>query len=246
MDIADRLRDARTASGEELPVLGKRIGVRQEHLRAIEEGRFADLPAGIYGRAAVKSFATAVGIDPAEALAACEALLSPMDEPIAALARLRGVRSPARTAVQVETAADASRDISFPGWRSLVAAAVDAVVVVGLLLLVVVAAMTALTVPVSALKDSAPPFALMGALLGAGYFLCFGGVRGATIGERALGVEPRVPSSSTVTLRVVAERALMAATEDARSIQRIGEWLGRSVGAWASSAVSDATDAVKG
>ena len=226
--------------------MGKRIGVRQEHLRAIEEGRFADLPAGIYGRAAVKSFAAAVGVDPAEALAACEALLPSVDEPIAALARLRGVRNPPRPAAPADTAAAATPELPFPGWRSLGAAAVDAVVVVGLLLLVVAAAMTALTAPLSAMQNSAPPFGLMGALLGAGYFLCFGGVRGATIGERALGVEPRAPLSSTVTLRVVAERALLAATEDARCIHLLGERLGRSIAVWASSTAPDATNAVKG
>ena len=63
MDISERLRQARTATGEDLAALGKRIGVRQEHLRAIEDGRFADLPAGIYGRSAVKSFAAAFGFD---------------------------------------------------------------------------------------------------------------------------------------------------------------------------------------
>lgn len=243
MDIAARLRQARTATGEDLAALGKRIGVRQEHLRAIEDGRFADLPSGIYGRAAVKSFAAAVGFDAAEVLAECEPLLAPVAEPIAALARLRGcpVRRPDPPAVlrSQDPRTPAEADFPFPGWCYLAASALDACIVVALLVVVVVSALTALTVPIAALERSAPSFGVMGALLAAAYFVCFGGVRGATVGERALGIEPRTPAAM-LTLRTVGERALQAATEDVRCIQRSGERLGRSIAAWVSSEASEA------
>jgi hypothetical protein len=243
MDISERLKQARMATGEDLAALGKRIGVRQDHLRAIEDGRLADLPSGIYGRAAVKSFAAAMRFDAAEVLAECEPLLTPVDEPIAALARLRGcpVRRPDPPARQDVADHPPAReaDSPFAGWRHLASAALDACVVVGLLLIVVVSALTALTVPVSALERSAPAFGLMGVLLAAVYFVCFGGVRGATVGERTLGVESPAPTSM-LTVRVVGERALQSATEDVRYIQRSGERLGRSIAAWVSSAASEA------
>jgi hypothetical protein len=242
-EVSYRLRQARAARGEDLAGLARRIGVRSEHLLAIEEGRFADLPAGIYGRAAVKSFAAAFGFDPAAMLAECEALLPQIVEPIAALARLRGgrVRRPETPAPQraVETDDPPPDAAALAGWRCLAASALDGGVVVGLLLVVVVAALSALTAPVSALQESTPAFGLMGLFLAAGYFLCFGGVRGATVGERALGVEPRA-SSSTLTLRAVAERALLSATEDVRCIVRSGARLGRSTAEWVSSATHPA------
>jgi hypothetical protein len=245
MEISNRLSQARQACGEDLAALGARIGVRQEHLRAIEDGRFADLPPGIYGRAAVRTFAGAMGFDGAAVLAECEPFLVPVDEPIAALARLRGVRArrpePSRSPSEADAQDDFAGDSPFAGWRRLAAAALDACVVAGLLLMVIVSALTALTAPVSALKDSAPAFGLMGLLLAAAYFLCFGGVRGVTVGARALGVA-RDGHASTVTLQLVLERAMLSATEDLRCMVRMGERLGRSTAAW----VASASGAVKG
>jgi hypothetical protein len=243
MQISQRLRQARCATGEDLPDLAKRIGVRQEHLRAIEDGRFADLPAGIYGRAAVRSFANALGFDGAAILAACEPLLVPLDEPIAALARLRGVRAwPQETPAPSHAGAldEAALDAPFPGWRHLAAAAVDACVVASLLLVVVVAALTLLTAPVSVLKDSGGAFGVMGMVLGAGYYFCFGGVRGATVGAQALAVDGARQASESVTLTRVVERALLSATDDLRWIQRCGGWLGRSTAGWTSNATGEA------
>lgn len=243
MQIAQRLRQARCATGEEVRDLAKRIGVRQDHLRAIEDGRFADLPPGIYGRAAVRSFANALGFDGAAILAECEPLLVPLDEPIAALGRLRGVRvRPYETPPSPHDGAhqEAAMDALFPGWRHLAAAAVDACVVASLLLVVVVAALTLLTAPVSVLKDSGGAFGVMGMVLGAGYFFCFGGVRGATVGERALAVDAARRAPAPVTLTRVAERTLLSATDDLRWIQRCGEWLGRSTAGWMASATGEA------
>ncbi|HET7694481.1 MAG TPA: helix-turn-helix domain-containing protein [Vicinamibacterales bacterium] len=227
IDISKQLSHARLAAGEDLAALARRTGVRQENLRAIEDGRFAALPPGIYGRAAIKAFASAFGFDGAAILAECEALLTPVDEPIAALARVRGLRARPAEPPQSrdQPADDLAGDTAFPGWRHLAAAAIDACVIAGLLLAMIVAALTLLIVPVAALRDSGGAFAVMGLLLAGGYYVCFGGVRGATVGERALSIEPRRPGGPAVTLRMVAERALLAATEDVRCIERWGERL---------------------
>ena len=246
MEISNRLRQARERSGEDLATLAARIGVRQEHLRAIEDGRFGDLPQGIYGRAAVRSFSAAMGFDGPAVLAECEPFLVPVDEPIAALARLRGVRArkveSAKPPAEADMHDDVAGDSPFAGWRRMAAAALDAGVVAGLLLIVIVAALTALTAPVTALRDSAPAFFLMGVLLGAAYFLCFGGVRGLTVGARALGIAPDGPPQGAVTLPLVLERAILAATEDLRGMMKMGERFGRSTAAW----VASASGAVKG
>jgi transcriptional regulator with XRE-family HTH domain len=234
--VSQRLSQARAQRGEALPALAKRIGVREEYLRAIEEGRLADLPSGIYGRAAIRAFARDCGFDPAEILAACESLLTPLEEPIAALGKLRGVRQPNRTAPPpaAETNAPANPPVpatssegrGFPDWRPVAAAALDGCLVAMLLLLVVVCTMTAMIVPVGALDGSGAAFALMGVLLGVAYFGCFGGLGGQTAGARLLRVEPETTGRGLLTLRAVVARALRSATDDARFIRRLGAWMG--------------------
>lgn len=217
--VSQRLSQARAKRGQELPALAKRLGVREECLRAIEEGRLADLPPGIYGRFAIRAFARDCGFDPAEILAACESLLTPVEEPIAALGRLRGVRQPSRPAPLPAAAG------GFPDWRLLGAAAVDGCLVISLLLLLIVSTVTAMTVPIAALDGSGLAFALMGALLGLAYFGCFGGLGGRTAGERLLRVEPDATGRGSLTLRAVVARALRSATDDARFIRRLGAWM---------------------
>src|SRR5947207_7039025 len=90
--LREQLGRARAACGEELSALSRRTGIRLQHLRAIEEGRFADLPPGIYARSTIRAFAGACGLDAAAVLADCEPLLPTVDDPINALARkVRGV-----------------------------------------------------------------------------------------------------------------------------------------------------------
>jgi hypothetical protein len=235
--VSQRLSEARRAAREDLPALAKRIGVRQEHLRAIEQARFADLPSGIYGRSAIRSFATAFGFDPAEILAECESQLTPVEEPISAMGRLRGVRQPptrpvATAGARPPTTRDARdqqpAESELPGWRLLAAAALDACVVVGLLLVVVVCAITAMMVPIAALAKSGPMFGLMGVLLGSSYFVWFGGLGGRTVGEQALRVEPRNTEHAALTLGAIGAGALLAATEDARFIRGLGAWTGKA------------------
>src|SRR5690349_10610180 len=126
MNIATQLQQARLAQGEDLCTLAQRIGVRQEHLRAIEDGRFADLPAGIYGRAAIRHFANAFGFDGAAMLAECDPLLTPLEEPIAALARVNGLRPNVPPPPRESEAAEPAIASPFAGWKHLAAATVDA------------------------------------------------------------------------------------------------------------------------
>src|SRR3954451_18594510 len=90
--VPERLRHARLARHEPLEALAKRIGVRESILQSIETGQFEALPRGIYARAAIRAFAAAVGLDPVATMANCEEQLTPADDPIAGLARIRGLR----------------------------------------------------------------------------------------------------------------------------------------------------------
>jgi len=54
-------------------------------VRAIDEGRFEDLPPGIYARSYVRTFATAVGVPPDEALGAVACWLPAAPDPLPAL-----------------------------------------------------------------------------------------------------------------------------------------------------------------
>ncbi|HYT68077.1 MAG TPA: helix-turn-helix domain-containing protein [Vicinamibacterales bacterium] len=232
--VSERLRLAREARHEALPELAKRVGVRKEHLRAIEDGRFDELPPGIYARAAVRSVAIACGCDAAEILAACGALLPAPQDPIAGLARARGLRvstpevRPIPSGQPVAPTSD-----TVPVWRRLAAAVVDASVIVTLLLAVVLSAAAALAVRISAFNGTAAAFGVMGVLLAVAYFVCFGGIGGTTPGERALGVDPGAKSGSALTPGSIVARALRASTEDVRTIRRCGASLARSrVVAW--------------
>ena len=59
MVVHERLRLAREARHEDLAAVAARSGVREHVLRALEDGRYGDLPSGLYGRTAVKAYAAA-------------------------------------------------------------------------------------------------------------------------------------------------------------------------------------------
>lgn len=63
-DLGASLKNARTARGMELADVAELTHVRKEYLRALEEGRYADLPEDVYTRNFVKLYAQAVGLDP--------------------------------------------------------------------------------------------------------------------------------------------------------------------------------------
>lgn len=221
-----RLRRARVACGEELQTLSRRTGIRVHHLRAIEAGRFADLPPGIYARAAVRSFAQACGLDPASVLADCEALLPHVDDPVSALARKCGVR-PAATPQAAAGEQIAPLETSDPDWRTLAAIVLDAAFVGALLMGIVASMAVLLRVPIAALGQSAIPLTLVGIVLGSGYFLWFGGLCGTTPGGFVVHGRPPAGDREPLTLRAIAARAVSAATEDARAILWLGSRLGQ-------------------
>ena len=124
-------------------------------LDAIERGSFDSLPSGLYGRHAVRAYASAVGIDPGRALEEVAALLPQPEDPLDGLARVRGLprrhhsqprsdggASP-RAGVSDDMADADRRDAPFD-WRVPAAGLVDgAVLAIPVLILVKTTAIVA-------------------------------------------------------------------------------------------------------
>jgi transcriptional regulator with XRE-family HTH domain/uncharacterized RDD family membrane protein YckC len=240
--VHERLRRIRIQRGESLAALARQSGLRVEWLQAIEDGRYHDLPSGIYGRSAVRRHSGSLGLDPDEVLAFCAPLLPGVEDPISALGRLRGV-TPARRRATSEDAipvhpkpggnpasahAEAPR-CELPSWRLLAAAAIDAVVVVGLLIAVVTCTVAS-GVPVSDLgRGAAPAFALLTFVLGACYFVVVGGLLGGTLGEQLAGIPAADEERRPLDLRAVRDRTAQCVLRDVLFIEKLGKWIGRFI-----------------
>jgi hypothetical protein len=244
VSVYERLRQSRIARGEDLASIAQRAGVREALLQAIEEGRFTDLPRGIYGRSAIRSFATALGLDAAEVLTQCEPFLCPIDDPIDALARLRGIRPTAKTAAPVAPQAEGAQSNEAAAiWKPMAAAAIDAGIIMVMLLLLVAATMTFYVVPLSAFREtSAPAFAIMGILLAGCYFVWFAGIAGATLGDRAMRISASPADQASHDLQSVLGRTLRGVLRDVTSIRTLGDVLGRAAHEWHARMQSPSTD----
>ena len=236
--VHQRLRRRRLERGVSHTALAHQCALRVEWLQAMDEGRFSDLPSGIYGRSAVRRYADALGLNSDEVLAACAPLLPLVEDPISALGRLRGVPASHRRSdapavhpdkpgrsLEEERPATACE---LPSWRLLAAAAVDAIVVVGLLIAVVTCTVAS-GIPMSGLGGVATPaFALLTFVLGSCYFVVLGGIVGATAGEQVAGVHGQT-SDGVLDLRAVGVRTLHCVLRDAQFIELFGKWVGEKV-----------------
>ncbi len=239
--IHQRLRRVRIERGASQAELARQCALRVEWLQAMEEGRFSDLPSGIYGRSAVRRYADSLGLDPHEVLAACASLLPLVEDPISALGRLRGLAVPRRGEAasvdvdKVQVCGRGGKESSVapacdaPSWRLLAAAAIDAIAVVGLLIAVVTCTVAS-GIPMSGLGgDAAPSFALLTVVLGSCYFVVLGGIVGETVGEHIAGGRSDTDDGRPLDLRAVGVRTLHCVLRDAHFIEMFGRWLGQKV-----------------
>jgi transcriptional regulator with XRE-family HTH domain len=222
--LHERLRRTRAQHGEDLASLSARTGLRVQHIRAIEDGRLRDLPPGIYGRAAIRSFAAAYGLDPEAVLADCRELLPQVEDPIDAMARARGV---ARTPEPASTAPAEAMTVSDVRLRPFAAATLDGIVAGALFVCLTGGAALLIRAPIASLGSSTAALVLVGLIFDAGYYVWLGGLVGTTLGEFTLGpyLLPRDPRP--LTLRAIARRTLWTATADVRAIYVIGIWIRR-------------------
>lgn len=236
------LKQARLALGVDHAAVARRTGVREPLLIAMESGRWDQLPHGLYARAAVRHYAKFLRLDADAIIRACEGSLPGFEDPIAGLARVRGlkpVRSEPLPATKPAEAEPTTRlveprvhldEVRWPDRRRMgmvaAALAIDGALIAAPLLLAVAAAAVLNRVPPSALEHGAGAFGAFGALMALLYFLCFAGVGGATIGERLTGTAGH-HATAVHTLAAVRDRALLAAFRDLRSIAALGVRIGR-------------------
>jgi hypothetical protein len=91
MNNRRHLYHARISRRLTLEQIGLRTALSPTVLRNIDNGRFDLLPSGVYARSYVRTFASAVGVDPEEALAEVEELLPGAPDPIALLHEARAI-----------------------------------------------------------------------------------------------------------------------------------------------------------
>ena len=231
--INERLRLAREAKGISLPSLESKVGVRQAVLASIESGAFDQLPAGLYGRHAVRAYATAVGIDADAVLAEIGGLLPRLEDPLDGLARVRGyARRPRETitadgrnqpAPFVSQEPEPERVRAGLDWRPCAASAIDGAVLVGVLVALVQLTAVAAGTPVTDLIAVAfPAWAFMALLIASIYFVLLGGVRNATLGAAAVGAWAEDSPLEALDARSAVRRGLQCAL---RESSMIVEWL---------------------
>ena len=160
----------------------------------IDEGRFEELPAGVYARAYVRAFAAAVGVDPARVLGDLEGLLPEAPDPFPLLREIKQAAQPRRR-----------REWPLPRWF---VAAVDAAALLAINAVMVrlIAYLSDLSVSVL-LQHASASVAIVCAVPLTTYFVLFGGIAGRTPGAMVCRV-PEAPAQTPLELRTILLRAL--------------------------------------
>jgi uncharacterized RDD family membrane protein YckC len=236
----DLLRRAREARGVSLADLARATRITPWILQKLDEGKFGEIPAGIYARHYLRAFASAVGLHPDRTLEALEHLLPAADTSIAALSRSacqrRGEPQPDVTPAQAEavrpsapeTPATAPRmpePDSEPAepppsetsrWRLYGAAVTDVIVLSSLQLAVFGACAWIAGFTVQTLMlHAAWPLGIIGGTVAAIYFGLLGGIAGRTCGAWLLGIRLVPPSTEPLDLRTVLRRSMRCLVREA-------------------------------
>jgi cytoskeleton protein RodZ len=80
-DVGGELRAARTRRGDDLAAVSRVLRIRKDHLEAIEENRFDDLPGRTYAVGFVRSYAEYLGLDARECVERLKAGAGSRSEP---------------------------------------------------------------------------------------------------------------------------------------------------------------------
>ncbi len=168
-----------------LATIASQWGVREQNLLLIEQGRFEELPTGLYGRTAVRAYATAVGLPADEALVEVIDRLRTLEDPLDGLARVRGLtRQPERTFKEILHVPTPEVSLS-SSTRAHVANAVDGLVLLGVdFVLLQLTAAVADVRATEVLRVAAPSMLALFALIAALYFVLLGGLARATVGSK--------------------------------------------------------------
>jgi hypothetical protein len=218
-ELHDRLRLARERRGLSLPRIARERGVREHHLKLIEQNAFEELPTGLYGRNAVRAYATAVGLRPDEALAEVAHRLRDVEDPIDGLARVRGLE-PRRQPRRIEVAPSVARPARLPmSWRPQAATIIDSAILLGLdLVLLQLTAMVAGVRAGEILRLALPSMLMLCGLIAGLYFVLLGGIGRATIGARLVQAPQDTGSLEGADVHAVVHRGLRCALAEGSSL----------------------------
>lgn len=219
MDTSTNLHRARLARNLDLSRISAVTALSPSIVRKIDEGRYDELPGGLYARSYVRAFAEAVGVPPEAAIHELEAHLPAAPDPLPALRehagadvieivreRMKRVYRGTIAFVQ-RSAAPAEQVAASPRLRRLSAAVIDALFLTGLVLATTILTAWTCGVTVSAIVEKAGlALALMCGILVAAYFVLFQGIGGRTPGALAcrmpLDHEPRELRLDMITARM--------------------------------------------
>jgi hypothetical protein len=180
--LHEQLRLARQRRGLALTAIAKQWGVREQNLELIEQDRFEDLPTGLYGRAAVRAYASAVGLPPDEVMAEVSPRLRTPEDPLDGLARVRGlVRHPERSVMHMLPTPEINLSAT---TRAHVATLIDGLALVALdYFLLRITAIVGGVSPTEVLRVGLPSMITLFVLVAALYFVLLGGLARATLGS---------------------------------------------------------------
>jgi hypothetical protein len=228
---------ARERRGLSLATIARQWGVREQNLLLIEQDAFESLPTGLYGRNAVRAYASAVGVPADEALAEIVERLPVPEDPMAGLARVRGLTWTAArksTAAPEKLPAKAAASANGAGpeasWRCLAAAAIDGAVLIGIeLTLIGLTSLAAGVGPTQVMRVAAPAMILLGAIIGAVYFVLLGGIRRQTIGARVAQAPADAAMLEGGDVHTVIQRSLRCVLAEGSSFVN---WISSQETAW--------------
>jgi hypothetical protein len=213
------LHRARLGRGIALSHIAARTLLSQRIVDLIDQGRFDELPGGVYARSYVRTFASAVGLDPESTVQALADRLPAAQDPFPALREIARSGDPlwlvqaeglTRAGRQYVAAAMAAWQRSSRYARRAGAALLDAVVLLVLQgLLVQVTAWMCRVDPQELLAYGSGPIAVLWGFLVVLYFVILsGGGRAETPGARLADALAARAAASPMTLPAGVERAL--------------------------------------
>jgi Uncharacterized protein conserved in bacteria len=202
------LHRARLAAKQSLDDLALATCIAPALLRAMDNGQFHRLPAGLYARAYVRSVAVALGLDAETTLTELLPLLPGLDSvasaaPVPAAPGAGSSRPAVDPPIPAATAWSGGHD---DDWRRFGGSLVDGLGMLALQVLTAGLAAVAAGVGLGQFVQSAwPALIVLWLITSTSYFIVFAGVSGITPGDRLCGVRP--PRESPHTGGQVVRRA---------------------------------------
>lgn len=192
MDERLALHHARIAKGIDLAVIAAETALSPSVVSRIDEGRFGDLPPGLYARAYVRAFAEAVGVPAEAALAEVAPFLPAAPDPLPGLRELAPPSAFESFKAFIATQTGPMNAISGVGGRRLAASIIDAVLLLSIgAVMLALASWTCGVEQRVLLEEAGAPLALLFSVPVGLYFILLDAVGHRTVGAAVCGTAVR-------------------------------------------------------